>query len=168
MEHEHEYIEISFDNFLSLFPEVELPVSLTSESQRLIAEVQQPLNDKWVVRFLLGDGEWIDDYTEYMPCFRIPKTLTFHAVVYWEATLLGNAYHLVTFDRAGKVIDKCVLAGTKYEENELIQTVCTIRPDWSISQIQGRVDAHKGNALPLNRDDQAILRLTTEGEIIEL
>jgi hypothetical protein len=160
--------EVTFDNFLTLFPVTQLPINLSSELTRAISELQQPLAEAWVVRFLLETDEWLDDYSEFMPCFRLPDTHTFIALVYWRADLLGNSFRLITFTPAGEVIDRCVLAGTKYEEKELIQTVCTIQPNHTISQVLGRLDAKTGKRLALNKEDQAILQLTTEGDILEL
>ena len=160
-------MEINFQNFLTLFPKATLPVSLTSDSQRVIAQTQKPLNDKWAVHFLLKEDEWLDEYTEFLPCFALPENNFFYGLIYWQATILGSSYELVCFSKTGKVIDRVTLAGTKYEENELVHTVCTIRKDWTIFQGQSRFDAHKSR--PTDAETQlAVLKINDEGEIIEL
>ncbi len=160
-------VEINFENFLTLFPAVALPISLTSESQRIIAKTQKPLDEKFAVRFLLKEDEWLDEYTEFMPCFSLPANKHFCGLVYWQAPLLGSSYELICFSPKGEILDRVTLAGTKYEENELVQTVCTIRPDWTVAQGQARLDAHR--AKPIAGETQlAILKITNEGEIIEL
>ena len=153
---------------MSLFPVIELPVNLSSELTRSIAEVQFPMKEEFAVRFLLQEEEWLDDYTEYMPCFQLPKIHDFYTVVYWKASLLGNGYHAMTFSKKGERIDYCALAGTRYEDNELIQTVCSIQTNFTISQMLGRLDARTGKALGLNKEDQCLLQITSEGDIIEL
>ena len=160
--------EINFANFLTLFPAIELPVNLSSELTRSITEIQFPLKEEFAVRFLLQEDEWLDDYTEFMPCFQLPKLSNFYALVFWKASLLGNGYHLMTFNGKGEKIDYCALAGTRYEDNEIIQTVCSIQTNFTISQVLGRLDARTGKALGLNKEDQCVLQLTTEGDIIEL
>ncbi len=160
--------EVNFADFLHLFPVITLPLNLSSDIARLLAAERDPLDEAWAVRFLLREGEWFDDYTEYMPCFQLPNTGHFYALIYWQADLLGSAFHLITFEKTGEVIDRAVLAATRYDENEVVQTVCTIQPNHSISQVQGRIDAHTGRRLALNREDVATLQITTEGDIVEI
>jgi hypothetical protein len=160
-------LEITFQNFITLFPAAVLPISLTSESQRMIAQTQQPMNDKWAVRFLLKEDEWLDEYTEFMACFSLPTNNKFYGLVYWQATILGSSYELICFGKNGEIIDRMTLAGTKYEENELVQTVCTIRADWTILQGQARLDAHKAKPIPAE-PELAMLKIAEDGEIIEL
>jgi hypothetical protein len=156
-----------FQDFIELFPEIELPISLSSDTQRLIAKTQEPLNEKWVVQYLLEEGDWLDEFSEFMPCFRIPNTLNYVGLVYWEAGLFGNAFQLVTFSKTAKIVDRFVLAGTKYEQNELVTTVCQLRANHTISQIQGRVDAKTAKPLPRDNEAQALLKITDDGEVIE-
>lgn len=160
--------EVNFADFLQFFPAIALPLNLSSDVARMLAHERDPLDEAWAVRFLLREGEWFDDYTEYMPCFQLPNTGHFYALIYWQADLLGNAFHLVTFEKTGEVIDRAVLASTRYEEKEVVQTVCTIQPNLTISQVQGRIDAHTGKRLALNQEDQAVLQITSEGDIIEI
>lgn len=160
--------EITFANFLNFFPVIQLPLNLSSELSRDISDLQQPLPEPWAIRFLLEENEWPDDFTEFMPCFQLANTLTFYALIYWRADLAGSSFRLICFNKSGEVIDRCILAGTKYEENELVQTVCTIQTNWLISQVQGRLDAKTGRRIALNKEDQALLQLTTEGDIIEV
>ena len=54
----------------------------------------------------------MDDLTEYVPCFKIPKTDGFHAVIYWKAELMNYQFVLITYDKAGNFIDSRTLAGT--------------------------------------------------------
>ena len=98
------------------FPPIELPFSITSDTERQIAQVHDPLNPAWVVQFLL-DPDQLDEYTEFMPCFSIPKTENFYGIIYWQASLEGNAYFLTTFSKSGNIIDHKIIAGSLYLED---------------------------------------------------
>lgn len=158
-------IELRFEDFLNLFPPIELPVSITSDTQRMLAEVQEPLNAVWMLRFVLDVTE-VDEYTEFMPCFSIPNTDNFFAIVYWQASLEGNAYFLATFNKAGVVIDHRLIAGTLYLEDGMTQLVCTIAADWSIHRIEGQLGP-QGEIIKTEKPKATYLQVTLDGEIIE-
>lgn len=162
--------QITFENFLQFFPYVELPYTITSETQRLISRKNDPLSVTWLQAFVLGEDYEVDDYTEYMPCFSIPDTYGFWAVVYWEAALEGNTYWLATFSREGILIDQKKIAGTRYSNDGLYQMVCTIGESWMFSMAEGKLDA-EGNAAAVSEDATHIhtaLQLTGDGEIVDI
>jgi hypothetical protein len=159
--------DLSFENFLQFFPAVQLPFSLSTETEKLLGREQDPLHPFWVQAFLPNEPE-IDEYTEYMPCFSIPGTEKFVAIVYWKAHLNGSDYQLVTLSKTGALIDQLRLAGLAYGTNEVYQTVSTISPSWMISQMSGSIDAHSGKMNPLDKRDQEYYQLSPEGEIVEL
>lgn len=161
--------EITFANFLNFFPVVQLPYSITSDTQRIISIENDPLSAVWIANFVLSPDEEIDEYTEYMPCFALPIE-DFFAVVYWEAGLEGSFYNLVTYSKTGVMIDKAAIAGTKYAADGLYQTVCTISPNWLFSCAEGKLD-EKGNKALISPTEKLIyidLQLTNDGEIITI
>jgi hypothetical protein len=161
---------ITFSNFLNFFPPVELPFTITSDTQRLISLENDPLSVEWLFNFVLGKDEVIDEFTEFMPCFAIPNTHDFFAVVYWEAGIEGTTFNLVTYTKDGIIIDKNKIAGTKYDSDGLKQMVCTIGEDWMISSVEGRLDA-KGNSIPVEENKthhHTYLQLSSEGEIVTI
>ncbi|MFK8104169.1 MAG: hypothetical protein AB8G15_16700 [Saprospiraceae bacterium] len=129
---------ISFKHFLEKFPKIELPVTLTEESSLSFSRTNDPLPALMIEQFLqpIDEGE-IDDYTEYIACFKIPKTNLFHAIVYWKAGLLNYEYILATFTKKGELIDKKVIAGTKSDGKSLTQSAATIDEDWIIYIVGG-------------------------------
>ncbi|MFK7798215.1 MAG: hypothetical protein AB8E82_12230 [Aureispira sp.] len=161
---------ITFENFLQFFPFVELPYTITSETQRLISRKNDPLSAEWLFNFVLDKDAIVDDYTEFMPCFSIPDTHGFWAVVFWEAGLEGTTYYLTTFSKAGVLIDKKKIAGTKYTQDGLYQMVCTISETWLFSCAEGRLDA-QGNTAPISPDSTHLhttLQMTGDGEIVAI
>ena len=154
-----------FEDFLNLFPPIELPFSITSETERAISEVHDPLNNAWVLKFLL-DPEELDEYTEFMPCFSIPDTKDFVGIVYWQASLEGNAYFLTTFSKSANIIDHKLIAGTLYLENTVKQMVCTIGQDWSLNRVAAELGA-EGELLIDKEPEKVFLQITLDGEILE-
>lgn len=161
---------ITFENFLQFFPFVELPYTITSDTQRLISRKNDPLSAEWLFNFVLDQDAVIDEYTEFMPCFSIADTHGFWAIVYWEANLEGTTYFLTTFSKDGILIDKKKIAGTKYTEDGLYQMVCTISETWLFSCAEGRLDA-QGNTAPISPDATHLhttLQMTGDGEIVAI
>lgn len=161
---------ITFENFLQFFPYVELPYTITSETQRLISRKNDPLSAEWLFNFVLDTEAVVDDYTEFMPCFSIPDTYGFWAIVFWEAGLEGTTYYLTTFSKEGVLIDKKKIAGTKYTQDGLYQMVCTISETWLFSCAEGRLDA-QGNTAPISADSTHLhttLQMTGDGEIVAI
>jgi hypothetical protein len=161
---------ITFENFLQFFPYVELPYTITSETQRLISRKNDPLSAEWLFNFVLDKDAVLDEYTEFMPCFSIPDTYGFWAIVFWEAGLEGTTYYLTTFSKEGVLIDKKKIAGTKYTQDGLYQMVCTISETWLFSCAEGRLDA-QGNTTPISSDSTHLhttLQMTGDGEIVAI
>lgn len=157
--------ELHFHEFLELFPVIELPITLSTDAQRQISEVQEPLNAAWMGRFVL-EADQIDEYTEFMACFRIPDTKDFSAVVYWQASLEGNAFFLATFSKAGNLIDHRLIAGTLYLKDGLKQLVCSIGKDWTINRVEGKLGAN-GEIIKSDDPKMTFMQITLEGEILE-
>ncbi len=124
--------------FLAAFPKIQLPVTLTMDLAHVFSQNNDPLPDSLVEGFLLPLGEESDGFTEFIPCFALPDTEDFHAVVYWKASLMRYAYTLITLDKKGALIDRVVLAGTFSDQNALIQSVATIEEDWDIVVMSGK------------------------------
>jgi hypothetical protein len=156
---------LNFEDFLNFFPPIELPFSITSDTERQIAQVQDPLNPAWVVQFLL-DPDQLDEYTEFMPCFSIPNTEKFYGIIYWQASLEGNAYFLTTFSKSGNIIDHKIIAGSLYLEDALVQMVCTISEDWSILRSEAELTA-KGEINKEVEPKTKFIQMTLEGELLE-
>lgn len=124
--------------FLAAFPKIELPVTLTMDLVHVFSQNNDPLPESLVEGFLLPLGEEYDVFTEFIPCFALPDTEGFHALVYWKAALMRYTYVLLTLDKNGALIDRAELAGTFSDQNTLIQSVATIEEDWDIVVMSGQ------------------------------
>lgn len=161
---------ITFENFINFFPEVELPYTITSDTQRFLSVQNDPLSATWMFNFVLDKDAVIDEFTEYMPCFSIPGTKQFFAIVYWEAGIDGSTYYLTTFSKTGVMIDKAKIAGTKYGDDGLYQMVCTISPNWLFSTVEGKLD-EQGNVAAISEEDKHLyssLQMSGDGEIVKI
>jgi hypothetical protein len=125
-------MKINFDFFLEKFPEATLPVLLSEGAHHDFAQENDPLPlaaiDQYIARY---EAHAPDDYTEYVPCFRLPASAGLEkgiqAVVYWKAGFLNYDYVLATYNaKTGMMLDKKAIAGTKVNGNEVKQIVATI------------------------------------------
>ncbi len=132
-------LDLSFDHFLSFFPDVELPVILSEESPHTFDRHNIPFPAHIIEAFLVViDPGSIDEFTEYIPCFKLPEQADFHALIYWKAGLLDYQFHLVTYDKKSfKLIDHATLAGVQSVNNKLSRSVATIDEDLIIHVVRG-------------------------------
>ena len=156
---------ISFDKFLTLFPEVELPMVLTTDIHIEFSRHNLPIPGVMVDRFLSSAQD--DEFTEYIACFSIPNTKSFHAVVAWRAGLMEYEYHLVTFDKSGNLLDKRVIASTKSDGKLLTRSLATIEADWLINIVEGSEIVKEDGESIFNPSSSKVvhLEMTADGEI---
>lgn len=156
----------SFTQFLNFFPELELPVHLTDESLSVFSQenlaLPVPVFQKFISKY---DNTETDEFTEYIPCFRIPHTENFYGLVYWKAQLLNYEYHLVTFDIKGNFITGKVIGGLLTNGSTIIKTVATIDEDWVVHIVSGEDNVHAPNYNPESSKAFSMEILST-GDII--
>jgi len=159
-------LNISLKEFLAQFPEVKLPITLTDETQRVFSQTNEPFPQRMIEEYLipLEGQEEIDEFTEFVPCFRIPDTFDFHAVVYWVAQLMNYQYIMVTFTKDGALIDKKVLGGTFYDGKTLTTSIATIDEDWTMVIMSGQTSTDTLYDASGTRTQK--LELLPEGQII--
>ncbi|GLR16985.1 hypothetical protein [Portibacter lacus] len=156
----------SFSQFLDFFPPVELPVNLTDDSLIIFSKENKALPVVLLQEFILEhDQSETDEFTEYVPCFQIPNTENFYAVVYWKAQLLTYEYRLITFDLQGNFITGKVIGGTLTNGNTVIKTVANIDEDWIIHIASGEDDVRNPNYNAENTKAYTMELLST-GDII--
>lgn len=158
----------TFSDFVERFPEVDLPVNLTSESIFAIDKENLPLPEEMILAFL-GEIEAhdFDEFTEYIPCFRLKETHQFTAVVYWKAQLLQYQYILATFDQKNEFIKSAVIAGTQTDGDEILQSVAHIDEDWVIQILEGKSKIESEQYDP-NQSKSYNMEILATGEIIFL
>jgi len=159
--------KVSFSSFIKMFPEVELPITLTDDLHHVFSKNNDPIPVPMIQAFLLDEEEeQPDEFTEYIACFRLPKTEKFNAVLYWKAELLTYEYILVTYDKKGSQISKRVVAGTKAIDDTLERTVATIDEDWIIYCVRGVAPADENKTFDPSSSQSLSLEILATGEII--
>lgn len=137
-------IVIDFQHFIEYFPVLELPIQLDDEIHHTFSLENEPLPLLAIEQYLLPVEEEADELTEFVPCFRVPETYDFHAIVYWKAGIMNYQYILATFEKSGELIDRRVIAGTFSDGKSVVKSVATFEDDWMILTMTGQMtDAHE-------------------------
>ena len=132
---------VAFSAFLERFPEVDLPITLGDDLHMTFSRENEPLQDQMIRQHLLrAEDRAPDEFTEYIPCFRLKDTHEFHALVWWRAGLLDYQYVMATFDNKGNFLDRRVLGGTFAGDDKITRSIPTIDADWTIHVVSGQTD----------------------------
>jgi len=158
--------KVRFGEFLKKFPVVELPITLGEGTHLEFSRINDPLPQLMIDQYILhpNDPE-PDEFTEFIPCFRLKESEEFVAIVYWMGALLDYQYVMLTFNRKGAEIDRSVIAGTKMIENALLTSVATIDEELIIYIAAGQADAHT-NQFDASSSKSFSLEILPNGEII--
>ncbi len=156
-----------FTTLSSKFPKVKLPIELRSDTFREFEKKNKPLSQDSILEFLLEEGEAIDEFTEFIPCFRLPDTKEFHALVYWQAGLMEYHYWLAIFDKKGNFIEKKRIAGTIPGESTFKVTVAVITSSWQIEVKEGESAQNTKNLTPTSFSQHHIINISPEGAMSE-
>ena len=158
-------IEVKISDFVKKFPSVELPVVLNEDSVMEFSRINSPLSELEIMSYILPYEENVDEFTEFIPCFSIPETHDFHALVYWRGDLLHYYFTMITFDRNGKFLHKKVIGGTYSDGSTLFRSVTTIDEDWIIYVVTGQTLANQKDYDPTT-SKISNLELLADGKII--
>ena len=158
---------VQFDHFLEKFPELDLPITLGEETHHHFSNQNDPLPGLMIEQFLAPLESNVDEFTEFIACFRFIDTKNFHALVYWKAGLMDYTYTLVTFTTKGLVIDKRVIAGTFSDGKVLTQSVATIDEDWGILIASGQSSSNE-NEYDASSSTAYNLELLPDGKIVNI
>lgn len=158
-------VKYNFSHFLNKFPEIELPVVLTEDLSSAFSLENEPLPELMIRQFIQRyEPGPVDEFTEYVPCFRLSGLPDFHALVYWKAELLLYEYYLATYDKAGELIDRAPLCGTKVEGSTLLRSVATIEPSRMIFVVEGVVPENDADYVA-DSSKSRIIEITDQGII---
>ena len=161
--------QITFENFLERFPLLELPVTLTDEDVSDFQLANDPLAQFMIDQYIPLDSEGNEGFVEYVPCFRLPDTHGFYAVVVWRGDLLKYHYLLMTYDKEGKVLASATIAGTESDGKSILRSVATIDVDWMIHIVEGEHDGDHTMSLYAPLKSRAYkMELLATGEIVFL
>lgn len=135
------------DKILHYFPETELPIIVSEDYLSDYETNADPFPQMFIDEVLLEWEKDADEFTEFIPCFRLPKEEKFNTVVYWKGALLRYDFIMVTLDKNGELINKKSIASTIVNDNVIKKSVASIEPDLIINIIAGQtLDAEEYDA----------------------
>lgn len=158
--------KVTLSAFLGRFPEVQLPVTLGEESHHAFSTANLPLPAAMIEQYLLPlEEQEVDDLTEFVACFRLETLPAYSAVVYWRAGLFSYQYIMMTFNKKGENLDRRVIAGSYFDEQQVTQSVATITEDRKIFIVSGQsASGDEGYDAAVSTTYK--LELTDEGRIL--
>jgi len=154
----------SFSAFLKAFAVQELPVVLTEESISDFERLSDPLGQVLINAFIEPESDEPDAFTEYVPCFILPDTKDFYAVVYWKGELMKYQYFLTTFDQNGNHISNAVIGGIQSDGDVIVRSVATIDENLIIHIVEGEQPASETQYVP-NESRAYQMEVNKKGEI---
>lgn len=158
-----------FEEFLTFFPVIELPVNISSEYFSLFSSFNKPLPRLLTDKFLIDENKDLseEDYseTEYIACFRLNENQNFNAVVYLKISLLTYEYYLHTFDNAGRTISTQVISSLNSDGSIIKETAAMIDESLRIWKMESVSDG-SFNFDPANNLFESFY-LSESGEIIK-
>lgn len=154
-----------FTTLMTKFPKAKLPLELSPDSYRNFEKKNKPLSLDSIKNFLIEEQEEVDEFTEFIPCFRLPDTPNFHALVFWRAGLMEYHYVLITFDKNGHLIDKKHIAGTIPDKNAFNISIANIKSSRKIEVKEGSSDTNTKNLTPTSFSHNYHLDISDNGKI---
>lgn len=156
--------KLDFDSFLSYFPELEPPLTVSNDSIKEISQRNKVLPLEIVQEYFTRWEQDIDEFTEFIPCFSLPREENFYGLVYWKGGLLNHQFILLTLDSKNQVlIAQKVIAGTISDGETVVQSVATISEDNTIQIMVGKMLTDTINPL----DNQSYyMEILPNGEIM--
>lgn len=153
-------------HLLRYFPEVSLPVTITSASQKAFFRENKPLPALLTALFI---DEWeggpADEFTEYLPGFHF-RLGALTGLVYWKAALMSYTYVLVLLDKQGQWTDRMVLAEWEVAPEGVRQGVALIQEDGSILMAESALEREDDLGDPTQTITER-WQVTSEGRFTE-
>jgi hypothetical protein len=152
------------ERILHYFPATELPVLISDDHLCDFEAGSDPFPQSFIDEILLEWEKEADEFTEFIPCFKLPSEEKFDAVVYWKGSLLRYDFMLITLNKAGDVINKKSIASTIVNDNIIKKSVATIEPDLIINIIAGQTE--DGAEYDASRSKSYSMEILPSGEVI--
>lgn len=155
-----------FIQFQDFFPEIELPIVLNSETHHVFTKENKALPQKLIETFILPIEEKLpDEFTEFVPCFKLPETGPLKVLVYWKAELLSYQYVMVIYNKKGEKLEHRVISGSFTDEQQTTQSIATLDQDFNIIIATGQMDRNATSFDPTTATTYK-LKLLPDGTIV--
>ena len=149
---------------MKYFPVVDLPVILSEELKDTFESENEALPFDLIDKYMVLWENSVDEYTEFIPCFRLPEQENFQAIVYWKGSLLKYEFIMVTLDKKMNMISRKVIASTIVENDQIKRSVASIEPDLTISIIAGHED--ESQSFEAGRSVLYSMEIMANGELV--
>ena len=132
---EAKLLKVTPKEFVRFFPKVQLPQTLNEDSIHTFNKHNMPFSVGAEATFLHEPGD--DEFTEYLPCFRVKNPYGIDVLVFWRASLLDQHYYVMTMDKKGNIIAKAPIAGIRTDGKKIARLYAHIDEDWIIHMTAG-------------------------------
>lgn len=159
---------VKFKDFQDSFEDQEFPFVIHSDLHHELNERGDFFSKPVIEKYLIEEAQLpYDEYSEFMPVFKVDQTDDYFAVVVWSEGLLTYEYWLITYDRKGQVIDKTAIAGQKVGETGILTRVATIETPTSILIVEAETDLEM-RTITHENPEEINLEINPSGFIINL
>ncbi len=130
-----ELLKVTPGDFIKFFPKVKLPQTLNEESIHTFNQYNKPFTEGAELSYLREPTD--DEFTEYLPCFRIKTEEGIHVLVYWKAGLMDHHYYVMTMDKKGNIIAKTPIAGIRSDGDKVARLYAYLDEDFVVHMMAG-------------------------------
>lgn len=152
------------ERILHYFPETTLPVLISDDHISEYEANSDPFPQAFIDEILLEWEKEADEFTEFIPCFRLPGGEKFDTVVYWKGSLLRYDFMIVTINKKGDLINKKSIASTIINDKIIKKSVAVIEHDHIINIIAGQT--LDGDEYDASMSKSFSMEILPSGEII--
>lgn len=128
----------ALERILYYFAETSLPVMVSEDYMEEYESLNQPFPQIFIDEVLSQWEPEMDEFTEFLPCFKLPSQENFFGVVYWKGSLLRYDFVLITLDKKGQLINRKSIANTVVTDNIIKKSIASIEPDLIINIVAGQ------------------------------
>lgn len=156
-----------YKDFLSYFPELEPPFTLTEESIQHFKQTNEDLPFDLIFHFIENwEGADEDEMTEYFPCLRMPKQENYQAIIYYKTGLLKYEYIAATIDPQGQLISRKVIAGTNFKDGLILKSAARIDEDIIIHIVTAAMDTNDNAVIDPENSQLMTMEIMPDGQIV--
>lgn len=152
------------ERILHYFPVVELPVIISEDHLSDYENANDTLPQAFIDEIMVEWEKEMDEFTEFIPCFRLPGEEKFESLVYWKGSLLRYDFILITLDKSGNLINRKSIANTVIDDKIIKKSVASIEPDLIINIIAGQT--YDGEEYDASFSKAFSMEILPTGEII--
>ena len=130
-----------FTKYLDLFQTIPFPATLHKDAHHDFSNQNKGIHPELIDKFItpyIGQND--DEFTEYVPCFKLKTEKNFIGLVIWRAALLEYEYYVLTYDNKGALIHHQIIAGMKSDGENIITRIAMIDDDSNIHMVEGAMN----------------------------